>query len=135
MSGAHILIVDDDPGLREGLRRCLYLQHREWTVRTAGDGVEALRVLAQYPIDAVVTDLIMPEMEGIEMIEHLRRNHPEIPLIAMSGGGRHVGPASLQIAKIMGAQETLEKPFDPLLLARLLERMIERSSHNEEMPR
>lgn len=77
----------------------------------AANGREALAVFDPGKIDAVVLDIIMPEMEGFETLRALRRIHPDIKVLAISGGGQ-IGPQDyLVMAKKLGAQETLEKPF------------------------
>ena len=106
----HILLVDDDEAVRSVLRRGL--ERAGYEVREAGEGGAALKLLASAPADLVITDLVMPDMEGIELILALRKTHPKLPVIAMSGGGRAVGPGSyLQIARACGAVKILAKPF------------------------
>jgi YesN/AraC family two-component response regulator len=109
-----ILIIDDDVQIREMLRQMLEFENYE--VVEAGNGKEALRIQQQTPADLVITDLIMPEKEGIETIRELREIFPEIKIIAMSGGGV-VGPESyLKIAKSLGAQKTFVKPIERKIL-------------------
>jgi CheY-like chemotaxis protein len=106
---ARILIVDDDISLRKMLRLILTrLGHTAWEAR---DGNAALASLREAPVDLVLTDLIMPEREGLETIEALRRQYPRLGIIAMSGGGRVTAYQYLTIARAMGAHATLEKPF------------------------
>ena len=106
----HIWLVDDDEAVRSVLRRGLVRAGYE--VREAGEGGAALKLLASAPADLVITDLVMPEMEGIEFILALRKTHPKLPVIAISGGGRAVGPDSyLKIARGCGAVKVLVKPF------------------------
>ena len=77
----------------------------------AGDGIEGLRVAADRPVDLVITDVVMPEMEGIGLIRELRKLMPAVRILAISGGGR-LGPEDyLAVAKAVGADETLMKPF------------------------
>jgi DNA-binding NtrC family response regulator len=107
---ARILIAEDDPQVRGMLRTTLERAGHE--VREAGDGREALRVCAEGPVDIVVTDLIMPEMEGIATIRALRQAHPGMKIIAMSGGG-YIGPQSyLDAARKCGAAYAFSKPVD-----------------------
>jgi CheY-like chemotaxis protein len=107
---ARILIVDDDRQVRTMLRATL--EREGYEVREAGDGREAIAMYSESPDDVVLADLIMPEMEGIETIIALRRDHPEAKIIAMSGGG-HVGPQSyLSSAKQCGAHFAFTKPID-----------------------
>lgn len=80
-----VLIVDDDPDYRTMLRMQLEVQHRIDVVGEASDGDEALRLLAaQAAPDAMVLDLMMPGMDGHETIEHLARDHPDLPVVAYS---------------------------------------------------
>jgi two-component system, chemotaxis family, chemotaxis protein CheY len=114
-----ILLVDDDEALRKMLRlRLVKLGHE---VLEAANGKEALRLCEAVPPDLVVTDLIMPEKEGLETIAQLRRLRPDVKIIAMSGGGRINARDFLKIAKLMGASATLEKPFSHQELAMVIE--------------
>jgi DNA-binding NtrC family response regulator len=104
-----ILVVDDDDLLRDVLRHTLTLKGYETS--TACDGKEALRIVAVQPIDLVLTDLMMPGKEGIETIVELVRKHPRVKIIAMSGGGRNPPVRFLNLARALGALQTLAKPF------------------------
>jgi CheY-like chemotaxis protein len=107
---ARVLIVDDDRQIREMLRATL--EREGYEVEEAADGRAAIVLYAQSPADVVLADLIMPEMEGIETILRLRRDDPNVKIIAMSGGG-HVGPQPyLQSAQQCGAQYIFTKPID-----------------------
>ncbi len=106
-----ILLADDDEAVRSVLRRSL--ERAGYEVREASDGRAALKLLASTPADLIITDLVMPEMEGIEFILAMRKTHPKLPVIAMSGGGRAVGPDDyLKIARACGAVKILAKPFE-----------------------
>jgi two-component system response regulator MprA len=107
---AHIVIVDDEAALREGIAR--YLRGLGHEVTTAADGHEAMAALGAARIDLIITDIHMPEMDGIEIIDALRDRSGMVPVIAMSGGGRIDKHALLDSAKLLGAASTLEKPFD-----------------------
>jgi DNA-binding response OmpR family regulator len=112
-----ILVVDDDDQLRDMLQQTL--TQNGYTVVTASNGAKALLAFEQNPPDLVLTDLMMPEKEGIETILELLRRRPQTKIIAMSGGSR-CGPAPfLEIARRVGALYTLAKPFshDELALA------------------
>ncbi len=107
---ATILLVEDDEAFRTMLRRAL--QRRGHSVIEAAEGGAALRTLESATVDLVITDIVMPDMEGIETIRALRRSHPDLQIIAMSGGGR-VHPASyLDTAATFGAARVFSKPFD-----------------------
>jgi DNA-binding response OmpR family regulator len=107
---ACILIIDDDEQVRKVLR--LTLIAAGFDVVEAQDGKIAMKIFQKNPgVDLIITDLIMPEKEGIETIIELRRDFPEIPIIAISGGGRIDPNDYLYLAKKLGAHKTLEKPF------------------------
>jgi CheY-like chemotaxis protein len=106
---ASILLVDDDEQLRTMLFKVL--SRAGYEVRLARDGIEATRSYCGQPADLIITDLIMPEKEGLEMIREIRRDHPQARIIAMSGGGRTGNINCLEVARALGAQSVLEKPF------------------------
>jgi DNA-binding response OmpR family regulator len=115
-----ILLVDDDDSYRKMLR--LKLVKMGYEVSEACDGKQAVLLFAQIPPDIVLTDLIMPDKEGLETIGELKRSHPDARIIAMSGGGRVSAMDYLKIAKAMGASRVLAKPFaDAELTAALCE--------------
>ena len=80
----------------------------------AGDGQKGLELYRKHRPDLVITDLVMPEKEGLETIVELKREFPGVKIIAISGGGRKVPGAYLQIAKKLGAERTFTKPIDRL---------------------
>ena len=105
-----ILVVDDHSIMRDVI--CEILEDAGHNVRFAADGREALRKLSCAHFDLVVTDIVMPEMDGIELIGELRRRYPETRIIAMSGGGeRFPTKDGLTIARRLGAGASLNKPF------------------------
>lgn len=106
-----ILIIDDDIEILSLLR--LILEREGYDVLAASDGNEGLKFCRQQRVDLVITDLIMPEKEGLETIMELRRDFPRVNIIAMSGGGRMAPENYLHIAQVLGAQRTLRKPFTP----------------------
>lgn len=105
-----ILVIDDDVQLRSVLRRVLV--RSGYLVHEAGNGREGLAVLANTAVQVVITDIIMPDMEGIELILELRRTRPGQRVIAMSAGGRIRPESHLCLAKHSGATRTIAKPFD-----------------------
>jgi CheY-like chemotaxis protein len=104
-----ILLVDDDEQFRKVLRLSLLKLGHE--VAEARDGNEALKLVEAGPPDVLVTDLVMPEKEGLETIAEVRRTHPALKIIAMTGGGRVNASDYLKIARAMGADLVLAKPF------------------------
>lgn len=92
------------------------LEYAGHTVVTATDGFKALAAVEAGNFDLVITDIIMPGKEGIEIIMELRRRHPLLKIIAMSGGGRVGAISYLELAEKLGALHTLEKPFNQAVL-------------------
>jgi CheY-like chemotaxis protein len=104
-----ILIVEDDSELREMLK--LSLTRKRFTVLEAENGKDAILHFKPSITDMVVTDLIMPEEDGLKVIMKLREIKPSIKIIAISGGGK-AGPGSyLNLAKALGADAVYSKPF------------------------
>ena len=119
---SRILIVDDEPHVRSMLERVLRKANHD--VETAENGKEALYVQKERPVDLIVTDIIMPEKEGLETITELRKFFPAVKIIAISGGGR-IGPAQyLKMAAILGADRTFSKPFNPSELIAAVEELL-----------
>jgi len=106
---AHILIIDDESKVRLLLRKLF--ESRGYTVSEASNGNEGIRQYQQKPADLIITDLIMPEKEGIETIVELKKKYPDIKIIAMSGGGKFQHSGYLDVAKRLGAECTFEKPI------------------------
>jgi DNA-binding response OmpR family regulator len=106
---ACVLVIDDEVLVRETLGNIL--RRAKYEVITAKNGAEGLAAFRQRPIDLVITDIIMPEKEGIETIIELRRLMPSLPIIAISGGGRTDQIDFLAISKKLGANQALAKPF------------------------
>ena len=105
-----ILVVDDHPIMRDVV--CEMLEDAGHQVRFASEGHEALRKLSCARFDLLLTDIVMPQMDGIELIGEVRRRYPEMRIIAMSGGGeRFPTHDGLTIARRLGAGATLNKPF------------------------
>lgn len=104
---SRILLIEDDPDTGEAIQAMLEaLGH---AVTWAQNGVEGLARLAEPPApDLVMTDILMPGMDGLEAIQHLRTDHPGLPILAMSA---QVNAPYLQAAAVFGARATLAKPF------------------------
>lgn len=107
---ALILVIEDVDEVRSVLRRMLEAEGHE--VVEAADGGTGIEQYRKKAADLVITDIIMPDKEGLETIRELRRDFPKVKIIAVSGGGR-IGPHDyLDLAERFGAQRTIKKPFD-----------------------
>ena len=105
-----ILIIEDEEQVRKYLRKTLELQGYE--VIEAPNGKIGLNVYHQESIDLIITDIIMPEKEGLEIIMELKRNFKDVKIIAITGGYSQTGPDNLlEMAKRFGAKVTIRKPF------------------------
>jgi len=113
-----ILVVDDNEDMRGMLKLCL--EADGFQVDVAPNGQVALELLQRRPADVVVTDLFMPDQDGIETILELRKRFPQVRIIAMSGWTSSEGSDYLRVAREIGALKTLRKPFDPQALSELL---------------
>lgn len=107
---AYILVVDDEEQVRAMLRQML--EREGYKTLGASNGKEALQVIAQHLPDLLVIDLIMPEKDGIELIGEIRKVHPQVKIVAISGGARYIEPLTqLKVAKYLGADLCFSKPF------------------------
>lgn len=109
MSAKKILIIDDDAGVRFTLRKLL--SRAGYDVLEAPDGRKGMKLFHDDHPDLVITDIIMPEQEGIETIIALKGTTPQARVIAISGGGRLGNQDLLRMAKRVGANAVLCKPF------------------------
>ncbi len=108
---ARILVIDDDAQVRTVLLKSL--ERDGYQVMDAPNGKVGMKLFQEEPFDLVITDIVMPEKEGIETIGELRHYFPETKIIAISGGGRNLkANVVLHTAKILGAHCTLFKPFE-----------------------
>ena len=107
---ARILIIDDESQIRSMLR--LMLERVGYEIAEAPDGIEGIRRYRENPADLIITDLIMPNKDGIGMIIDLKKEFPKVKIIAMSGGGVNRPEGYLDGAKKLGATRTLTKPID-----------------------
>jgi DNA-binding response OmpR family regulator len=106
---SHILIIDDDIDLRVIMQEALQAECYE--VSVAADGVQGIELQRKQPASLLITDIFMPNKEGIETIRDFREEFPNVPIIAISGGGRLKRQGSLFTAKALGAEVILRKPF------------------------
>jgi len=104
-----ILIIDDDHHILLMIKKML--ERAGFLVELASNGNEGLEFFKNMPVDLVITDIIMPEKEGLETIREMKRLCPDLKIIAMSGGGKISADNYLNTAKIFGASRVLAKPF------------------------
>src|SRR5215831_11647328 len=109
MGMTRILLVDDDDVSRSAVQRML--ERAGYTVRSTGQGSQAIGLYQAERADLVITDLIMPEKDGLEIIQELRQLDPQVRILAISGGGRVEAEEYLSVARKFGAIEVLPKPF------------------------
>ena len=104
-----ILVIDDDPLVRQTMR--YMLEGARYVVDEACDGASALESVRNRRPDLALTDILMPDQDGIEFIIQLRKADPDIKIIAMSGGGSYAPDQLLAVAKALGADDYIAKPF------------------------
>lgn len=122
-----ILLIDDDEMLRTVLAKGL--THAGHTVIQAADGQRGVELARVTEIDLVITDLVMPVQEGVETIMMLRRERPQLPVIAISGGVSN-SPLYLEIAARIGARRILAKPFLPQELLQIINQVLAETAAN-----
>jgi DNA-binding response OmpR family regulator len=123
---SRVLVIDDDKMIRLALCRALSKAGHE--TRDAGDGKRGVALAQEWAPDLVVTDISMPEQEGMQTISELRELAPRLPIIVMSGE-RGVGAyAPLTDARLLGADVAIAKPFDLSLLLTEVERLLKRGT-------
>jgi len=104
-----ILIVDDDTAVRDSIHAILSLHG--YDIRQAGDGRQCEKAVRQGVPDLVILDIMMPERDGMATIRSLRRSHPGVKILAISGGGEMHLEEALPFAEALGAHASLHKPF------------------------
>ena len=123
---ARILIIDDDSAVRNSLRT--YFERVGYQVAEAGDGRACLRLHAAAPADVIITDLFMPDVDGIEIIRELRRMPGRVKVIVVSGGDSTGTLNMLDHATLLGADRTFHKPLDPEALLEAVRELLNTSS-------
>lgn len=128
----NIVIIDDEPDVRDAVERVL--TRAGYSVRTADNATEALAELERSPADVVITDIIMPKINGVQAIELIRKAFPAVRILAISGGGNFgfaayqpnaiTTTAYLASATKAGAHLVLTKPFESVELLRALEQVL-----------
>ena len=115
-----ILVVDDEVKIREAIS--VLLEEKGYAVRTAENGRAGIKELDGYDPDLVITDISMPDMEGIEFLKTIRKHRKALPVIVMSGNA--VGQQFLRAASLFGATATLKKPFSNRELMSSIENLV-----------
>ena len=108
---ANILVIDDDAQVRAVLREIL--EPEGHSVTEAPDGQVGVRICPEKHPELVITNIIMPEKDGLETIRELKRDYPDLKIIAISGCDNGDKKGYLSLAEAYGAAHTFEKPFDP----------------------
>jgi len=122
-----ILIIEDDPSVLDFFK--LTLEDAGYDVRCATDGDDGLRVYRESPSDLVITDMVMPNKEGVETIFELKHEFPDVKIIAISGGGLLEPSRYLALAKAQGVEKILQKPIKMSLLITSVEEVLHLVSH------
>lgn len=127
-----VLVIDDDADVRDAIRRVL--ERAGYTVRTSADAVEALNQLNDQPVHVIITDIIMPKVNGVEAIRAILRDFPDARIIAISGGGNFgidsykpnaiTTTAYLAAAERAGAHYVLSKPFESADIVQAVEHVL-----------
>jgi len=120
---ARVLVIDDEEQVRTLIREVLEGAGHE--VMEAGNGREAMKLYEANPTNVVITDLVMPEQDGLEIIRELRRRFPAVKIIAVSGAQQKLNLDLLYVAEKLGALRTLEKPFEIRKLVALVEELLQ----------
>lgn len=107
---ATILLVDDEELLLAGLQEMLEIEG--YAVITAPNGHQAMACLTEQAIDLVITDLVMPEMDGVDFVQQLRQTQPDLPVIVVSGSTHNIMQRyGIDNIQVPGADASLAKPF------------------------
>ncbi len=120
---ARILVIDDDVQILDMLKQTL--EREGYEVVDTDSGKEGIRLYREDPTDLVITDILMPETEGVEVILDLRRDFPDVKIIAISGGGQVSSEVYLRVAKNLGAEYTFSKPVTREKLLKAIKELLE----------
>ncbi|MCK4879051.1 MAG: response regulator [Bacteroidales bacterium] len=125
-----ILIIEDDHHILLMVKKML--EREGFEIKLASNGNEGLEIFKKIPVDLVITDIIMPEKEGLETIREMKRVRSDLKIIAMSGGGKISADNYLQTAKVFGATKILEKPFTQKQLVSAVRDTLGEASHDKQ---
>ena len=118
-----VLIIDDEPYILLMLKKML--EKAGYEVLLASNGKEGMALFEQHAADLVITDIIMPDKEGLEIILEMKRQRPDLKIIAISGGGRISPESYLECATHFGASRVFQKPFKQKELVAAIDELIE----------
>ncbi|AQS35966.1 Response regulator receiver domain protein [Shewanella psychrophila] len=121
---SNILIVDDDVDFSEALLDSLSMLLSHYQFISCGESTQVFDLIYSLPVSLVITDMVMPDVEGIEIITRLKQDCPNIPIIAMSGGGRVGGSNYLILADALGTDAIFDKPLSVLDMSRKIEELL-----------
>ena len=130
---AKILVIDDDAIVRITIVQLL--EDAGHLVRWAVDGLRGMAVFRGWQPDLVITDIIMPDQEGIQTITEMRAAKRDMKIIAMSGGGRIGNTDFLQIARVLGAMAVVPKPFHPDFLLAVVDNCLSGRARRDDPER
>lgn len=123
MSQPTILLVEDEQLLREGVQEML--EAHDYRVIGAGDGVEALEWLSQVPVTLIISDLVMPNMNGVDFVQRVREQYPSLPIIVASGSpGSVMKRLGIDSIQLPGATACIMKPFKASELIKLVQQVL-----------
>jgi len=117
-----ILIIDDEALIRKMLKK--FLEMNGFQIIVAENGSKGIALFNAHHPDLIITDIIMPEKEGLEIIQEIRKTNPHIQIIAISGGGAVDPELYLDLAKKFGAQHSFSKPIDNEKLLRTIKKIL-----------
>jgi DNA-binding response OmpR family regulator len=117
-----VLVIDDDPVMCAVIERIL--ESEGFSVTSAGDAQTGLSRFAELNPDLVIVDILMPGKEGMATILELREANPEAHILAITGGGNFAAGDVLRIAELLGADNSLKKPFEPAALVATVRRCL-----------
>lgn len=120
---ADIIIIDDEAALRSTMRKIL--ERAGHVIREAEDGDRGIALQREHPADLVITDIFMPGKEGMETIQDLKEEFPDVRILAVSGGASVGASGPLMDAELFGADGTLAKPFSVEILQKRVSEVLE----------
>jgi len=126
---AHILIIDDDGSIQLLFKQ--FLKDKGYSVSSASDGHKGIALMKQQKPDLIITDILMPEMDGLEVICEIKNTHPGLPVIAISGGMRSGRINFLPHAKTFGASRVFEKPVSLATLLAAVQELLGTPAENK----